>query len=112
MDIIQMQHIKLGDEETIRQYYDTTLKLVQQLSVKQLLKEWIKEIEPKKQKNFPYKRGIRPKWWPDDAAYKEPDHIKVEGKSDSKNSWPWQRLMADRSHSRGIRYHSTCTRSQ
>lgn len=79
MPIVPMQQIRLGDEEAVRQCYDVTLRNVQQLALKQILKEWIKEIEPKKQKNCPYKKGIRPKWWPEAAQYKEPDHIKLDG---------------------------------
>lgn len=79
MEIVRMVQIRLGDDEAILSYYDAILRGIQQLALKQILKEWIKEIEPKKQKNCPYKKGIRPKWWPDAAAYKEPDHIKVDG---------------------------------
>lgn len=76
----QMTHIRLGDSEQILGYYESILRSVQQLALKQILKEWIKVIEPKKQKNFPYKKPeLRPKWWPDAAQYKEPDHIKVDG---------------------------------
>ncbi|KIW09369.1 hypothetical protein, variant [Verruconis gallopava] len=78
MDYVPMQQIRLGDENAILAYYDAILRGIQQLALKQVLKEWIKTIEPKKQKNCPYKKGIRPKWWPEQAAYKEPDHIKVE----------------------------------
>ena len=79
MEITQMTQIRLGDQEQVLEYYESILKGIQQLALKQILKEWIKEIEPKKQKNFPYKKDIRPSWWPEKAAYKEPDHIKVEG---------------------------------
>jgi hypothetical protein len=76
--------VRLDDKGVILDYYSQILRAVQQLCLKHVLKEWIKIIEPKKQKNHPYKRkdGVpptRPGWWPDDATYKEPDHIKVDG---------------------------------
>jgi hypothetical protein len=92
-----MQPIRLGDQEGIHHYYDSILRGIQQLALKQVLKEWIKEIEPKKQKNCPYKKGIRPKWWPDAAAYKEPDHIKVDGTFFSRSSGS-SSLDTDRIH--------------
>jgi hypothetical protein len=84
IEISQTTQIRLGDQEQIMDYYQSIFKGIQQLALKAILKEWIKEIEPKKQKNFPYKKGhddleFRPAWWPKEAKYKEPDHIKVEG---------------------------------
>jgi hypothetical protein len=79
LEMSQMQLIRLSDAEAVAQYYEDVFKGIQQLALKLILKEWIKVIEPKKQKNFPYKKEIRPTWWPDAAAYKEPDHIKLDG---------------------------------
>ena len=79
INAVPMKQIRLGDQAQVLEYYEQILRGVQQLALKQILKEWIKEIEPKKQKNFPYKKEIRPKWWPEAAQYKEPDHIKDDG---------------------------------
>jgi hypothetical protein len=81
LDIVPRMHIRLGDKQAVLAYYDSILRSIQQLAVKSLLKAWIAEIEPKKQKNFPYNHPtLRPRWWPPAAAYKEPDHIKMDGK--------------------------------
>jgi hypothetical protein len=75
-----MTHIRLSDDEAIDKYFEDVFRGIQQLALKLVLKEWIKVIEPKKQKNFPYKsQDKKPTWWPEACAYKEPDHIKLEG---------------------------------
>lgn len=71
----------MNDEKAIKQHYEEIFKSIQQLALKAILKEWIKEIEPKKQKNFPYKKDILPDWWPRETKFTEPDHIKIVGSS-------------------------------
>lgn len=81
IEVAPTVQIRLGDEAQVLAYYDDVFKGIQQLALKSVLKEWIKKIEPKKQKKFSYKTQVRPKWWPSDAKYKEPDHIKLDGTS-------------------------------
>jgi hypothetical protein len=68
--------MRIGDRPAIENFYQTTFHLVQQIGLKHIEKAWIKELEPNKQKNFPYSGGKPPPWWPMGCTYKEPDHLK------------------------------------
>jgi len=80
MTTVETRQISLNDQAAINVYYQEVFTHIQQLALKSILKEWIKEIEPKKQKNFPYKKSVLPPWWPKDTKFVEPDHIKVNGR--------------------------------
>lgn len=45
---------------------------------KELVRLWIKEIEPHKRKFYPYSYGdiSKPPWWPAGIPHKEPDHLR------------------------------------
>ncbi|KAF2418925.1 hypothetical protein EJ08DRAFT_48416 [Tothia fuscella] len=73
-----MRTFRLGNVDEIRRFYRAAFDLVQQTAMKSILKYWIKVIEPDKQKKFPYSHGAQPPWWPKDAKYKEPDHIRSD----------------------------------
>lgn len=75
-----------GDPERA---YDQIFSLLQQLSMKNIVKEWIKEVEPKKSRTFPYCGGQKsaPSWWPHDVEHREPDHLKKARKSKSPTAY-------------------------
>lgn len=94
------KHIQLGDKEEVTRYYESLIRLIGQLSLKKILKAWIREIQPRKQAENPYNGGkykslsikmygddnlgamTAPSWWPpcfqrkDKARcrHREPDH--------------------------------------
>lgn len=74
---------RADDDEAFENFCMKSFVEIQQLRMKDILKAWIKELEPKKQKRFPYcrKDGDRPQWWPPTelVQHKEPDHISKEG---------------------------------
>jgi hypothetical protein len=75
--------IMLNDVEATTAFYESRLKLMQQLPAKKIAKAWIKGICPKKQARFPYSAGKGkkqnhiPPFWPstDECPFVEPDHI-------------------------------------
>ena len=75
--------LRVGDREQMSDFYEKTFSLLQGLALKNILKAWIKELEPKKSRNHPYckSKGSRPAFWPDDIEHKEPDHLKKARKN-------------------------------
>lgn len=71
----------MGDRDKITEIYRTRLSLMLQLTLKKILKLWIKAVHPKKQSLHPYNGGIRtkPEWWPEDVKHTEPDHMSKAG---------------------------------
>jgi hypothetical protein len=86
------------DTEQMEKFYLKTFKLLQQATMKIILKTWIKHIEPEKQKKWPYclsnERRLRdaskppkqtpdgklqPPWWPEGVKHTEPDHLGKAG---------------------------------
>lgn len=87
------------------EYYDQMFRMVGQVSLKKILKCWIRQIHPKKQTQHPYNGGklkensimlfgkenvgeqTKPPWWPpsleskewERSRHKEPDHQKKPG---------------------------------
>lgn len=72
--------LTLGDAKSIFDFFTITFKAIQQQALKQILKAWIKELEPHKQKHHPYKGKVLPPYWPAHVAFVEPDHQRTEGK--------------------------------
>ena len=74
---------QIGDNEAFQKFCETTFNDLQQLAMKTILKAWIKELEPKKQKRYPYCRTDKtghPEWWPAPLVpHKEPDHLSKSG---------------------------------
>ena len=74
---------KIGDKEDFQKFCETTFNDLQQLAMKTILKAWIKDLEPKKQKRYPYCRTDKtghPEWWPaQHVPHKEPDHLSKGG---------------------------------
>jgi len=76
---------KVEDNEAFEKFCETTFNDLQQLAMKTILKAWIKELEPKKQKRYPYCRtqqtGLYPAWWPiATVPHREPDHLSKLGR--------------------------------
>ncbi|KAG6006622.1 hypothetical protein E4U21_006844 [Claviceps maximensis] len=77
--------IKVGDSETIWNFYEQRFKNCQQTACKLIAKAWVKAVEPKKQSTHPYTGSDEkaPDWWPkpwgptkeDKVRHKEPDHL-------------------------------------
>jgi Protein of unknown function (DUF2841) len=76
----QFRCLCLGDKDQVDAWFQTRFKQLQQLHCKVVAKAWMKVIEPKKQTNYPYNKGMeaKPPWWPD-IRHKEPDHISKTG---------------------------------
>jgi hypothetical protein len=88
---VDMVGLKIADTPKVLDYYKRSLTHFQQLNCRQIAREFIKFIEPRKQVNYPYnghksragaprgKKGdpekTKPKWWPIDVVHKEPDHL-------------------------------------
>ncbi|RDW74333.1 uncharacterized protein DSM5745_06995 [Aspergillus mulundensis] len=87
--------LKAGDTARITEFYKLAFENLQQVNCRYLGKEFIKDIEPKKQVNHPYKGNkkngkrlsdeesdpelTKPDWWPQfGVPHKEPDHLKKE----------------------------------
>jgi hypothetical protein len=88
---------RIGDESQLDGFYCKTFLLLQQATMKLILKAWIKFIEPEKQKKWPYclsserrpKDSVKPRktpdgklqppWWPEGVKHIEPDHLGKEG---------------------------------
>lgn len=68
---------------------------VQQKGCALIAKEWIKTIQPRKQREQPYNgklpttgkyvgpEALKPSYWPQDVLHKEPDHLLKEARVDS-----------------------------
>jgi len=78
-NVVQTVTLTLNAEEAILAFFTTTFKAIQQQALKQILKAWIKEIEPHKQKHHPYKGNVIPPYWPKQVSFVEPDHQRTEG---------------------------------
>lgn len=83
-DYRHLLQFRVEDDEAFEKFCEATFNELQQLAMKTILKAWIKELEPKKQKNYPYcqtsKTGRSPEWWPRETVrHKEPDHLSKEG---------------------------------
>ncbi|KAL4900160.1 hypothetical protein BDW74DRAFT_182920 [Aspergillus multicolor] len=87
--------LRIGDTARVTEYYKLAFENLQQVNCRYLGKEFIKDIEPKKQVNHPYKGNkkngkrlsdeesdpelTKPDWWPQvGVPHKEPDHLKKE----------------------------------
>ncbi|KAK4900429.1 hypothetical protein LTR49_027474, partial [Elasticomyces elasticus] len=85
-----MQSFRMQEEDKVEPFLLQHIDALQQLSLKQISKEWINVICPKKQANYPYrntkvksKTNKKPKvpgWWPDEEVrqWREPDHVKKD----------------------------------
>lgn len=82
--------VNANDKETIILFYHYCFASIGALSMKRILKVWIKVMQDKKQVTNPYKYRERskPKWWPattDDldsnCRHIEPDHLQNRGQS-------------------------------
>ncbi|KAI9807280.1 MAG: hypothetical protein M1833_000023 [Piccolia ochrophora] len=69
--------LRMSDTHAVLKFYYNVLDAIQQLNCRNVAKQWIKTIHPKKQATHPYnsKDGAVPDWWPEDVRHKEPDHI-------------------------------------
>jgi hypothetical protein len=89
-EIRRTVQFEIGDDEAFQKFCETTFNDLQQLAMKTILKAWIKELEPKKQKRYPYCRTDKtghPEWWPaPQVPHKEPDHLSKSGKLCPSNS--------------------------
>jgi hypothetical protein len=76
-------HFEIRDDDAFQKFCETTFNDLQQLAMKTILKAWIKDLEPKKQKRYPYCRTDKsghPEWWPaPEVPHKEPDHLSKSG---------------------------------
>jgi Protein of unknown function (DUF2841) len=88
---------RISNKSEMDKFYNKTFLLLQQATMKIMLKAWIKFIEPEKQKRWPYCMSIegrmkdrmrhpkspdgkyQPPWWPEDIKHIEPDHLGKEG---------------------------------
>lgn len=73
------KQFSLGDSAGIERFYERSFSAAQQTAMKSITKSWIKEIEPDKQKKYPYSHDKKPPWWPEGCYYREPDHLKKPG---------------------------------
>lgn len=79
-NVVPTVTLTLSAEDAILTFFTTTFKAIQQQALKQILKAWIKELEPHKQKHHPYKGKVLPPYWPEQISFVEPDHQRTEGK--------------------------------
>lgn len=77
-NVIPTVTLTLGADDAILAFFTTTFKAIQQQALKQILKAWIKELEPHKQKHHPYKGKVLPPYWPEQISFVEPDHQRTE----------------------------------
>lgn len=80
--------VNADDKTTIISSYHFCLCNIGALPLKKILKAWIKVIQPKKQRTYPYKgrEHTAPYWWPpttndpkSDCRHIEPDHLHRNG---------------------------------
>jgi hypothetical protein len=79
IDVPSSRSIRLGDRDELDKFYHQTFHCIQQLTLKSLMKAWLKVIIPGRQRMAPYTKHHRPEFWPMDCQYKEPDHLKKQG---------------------------------
>nr|POE76229.1 uncharacterized protein CFP56_59708 [Quercus suber] len=88
---MRQRKVRISDHKAVTEFFESRLKDMQQLATKKIAKAWIKGICPRKQALFPYQDSSRrrdsedpniPEWWPrpEFCSFREPDHIKKEGK--------------------------------
>ncbi|QDS70068.1 hypothetical protein FKW77_004418 [Venturia effusa] len=77
-NVVSTVTLTLGAADAILAFFTTTFKAIQQQALKQILKAWIKELEPHKQKHHPYKGKVLPPYWPEQVGFVEPDHQRTE----------------------------------
>ncbi|TID19530.1 hypothetical protein E6O75_ATG06868 [Venturia nashicola] len=70
--------LTLTAADAVLRFFIATFKAIQQQALKQILKAWIKELEPHKQKHHPYKGKVLPPYWPAHVSFVEPDHQRTE----------------------------------
>jgi hypothetical protein len=89
-----MAELEIGDTPKVLDYYERSLKHFRQVNCRQILKTFIKFIEPRKQAKHPYNGGkppagappgekgdpemTKPEWWPANVVHKEPDHLRKD----------------------------------
>ncbi|RAL12298.1 DUF2841 domain-containing protein [Aspergillus homomorphus CBS 101889] len=87
--VIRTTALRLGDTDSLRQYYEKAFDQFQQLNCRVIAKALIKLVEPRKQVNYPYNGRrtsgsgsqkmdpelTKPGWWPDGVTHREPDHL-------------------------------------
>lgn len=82
--------LDVRNEDEVTKWFEIRFGQIQQLGCKEIAKVLIRIVEPKKQSKYPYmtKKGDKrkPEWWPEDAEYIEPDHMKKPGKSSMWNN--------------------------
>ncbi|KAA1114390.1 hypothetical protein PGT21_006923 [Puccinia graminis f. sp. tritici] len=69
--------ISFSSPLSIASFLENKFRQLQQNTCKLVCKAWIKVIEPKKQRKFPYRSGetSKPDWWPRGVVHREPDHL-------------------------------------
>lgn len=84
--------LRIGNTEEVAKFYAQRFKDLQQSACKVVAKAFVKAIEPKKQTNYPYTKGLEraPPWWPPMPSggekqekcvrHKEPDHLYKKGR--------------------------------
>ncbi|EAL91127.1 DUF2841 domain-containing protein [Aspergillus fumigatus Af293] len=91
---VDMVGLEIGDTPNVLDYYERSLKHFRQVNCRQILKTFIKFIEPRKQAKHPYNGGkppagappgkkgdpekTKPEWWPANVVHKEPDHLRKD----------------------------------
>jgi hypothetical protein len=90
--ISNSRQLRIGDTEEVSKFYAQRFKDLQQSACKVIAKAFVKAIEPKKQTNYPYTKGLEraPPWWPPMppggekhekcVRHKEPDHLYKKGR--------------------------------
>ena len=104
---IMLEAIRIDDDTKIWDIIDTRLKLMKQDACRKIAKDWIRDIEPRKQSKYPYNGGTSrqhsmrlygdknagefttPPWWCSTQGWeegigcrhREPDHQKKAGKA-------------------------------
>lgn len=78
----EYEEVAISNTDRIDKYYKDQVEKMDQMSLKTILRAWVKEIHPQKQTSNPYKDGQKsaPIWWPKDCPHKGPDHLIKEGK--------------------------------
>ncbi|PLW51891.1 hypothetical protein PCASD_00797 [Puccinia coronata f. sp. avenae] len=69
--------ISFSSPLSIASFLESKFRQLQQNTCKLVCKAWIKVVEPKKQRKFPYRSGdaSKPDWWPRGVVHREPDHL-------------------------------------
>lgn len=85
------------DRTRTTEIYNEILTSILQVTLKKVLKAWIKVVQPRKQSNNPYNGGknkliaidqygknragelTRPDWWPENINHRGPDHLPKHG---------------------------------